>query len=58
MLGRTRVALKFLTYGVVVGVLFAPRSGAETRAQVLDWAKSSVTGFLGELGIGGGTAGS
>ena len=37
MIGRTRVALKYLFWGLALGVLFAPRSGKETRAKV--WSK-------------------
>lgn len=37
MLGRVRTALKFFTYGLVVGALFAPRSGADTRDRVRAW---------------------
>ncbi len=38
MLGRLRTALKFFTVGLAAGVLFAPRSGAETRARIRAWA--------------------
>ena len=40
MFGHTRTAVKFLVYGLAIGLLFAPRPGAETRKQVL--------AFLGE----------
>lgn len=53
MLGRTRVALKFMTYGVLLGVLFAPRSGSQTRHDVMGWAKSNFGGVLSQFGIGG-----
>lgn len=36
MIGRTRVGFKYLFWGLVAGVLFAPRSGKETRAKVLN----------------------
>jgi hypothetical protein len=42
MLGRMRTALKFLTYGVIIGILFAPRSGADTRQRISTWVSSSV----------------
>jgi hypothetical protein len=45
-----RVALKFLTYGVLVGVLFAPRSGAETRRSVMSWVKSTAGGLTSGMG--------
>jgi gas vesicle protein len=31
---------------LIVGILFAPRSGAETRAQVIDWASEAVKNVL------------
>lgn len=37
MLGRMRTALKFFTVGLAAGVLFAPRSGEETRDRVRAW---------------------
>ena len=37
MLARTRTAMKFFTYGLLIGVLFAPRAGAETRQQIKSW---------------------
>jgi gas vesicle protein len=47
MLGRMRTALKFLTCGVIIGILFAPRSGAETRRRVSQWLSSSVRETVG-----------
>lgn len=37
MLSRARTAMKFFTYGLLIGVLFAPASGAETRERVRDF---------------------
>ena len=54
MVGRARTALKFFVYGLVVGLLFAPRSGQETRQQALDWAGQT---FKNLLGSGGGESG-
>lgn len=34
MLTRARTAMKFFTYGLVAGLLFAPNSGAETREKL------------------------
>lgn len=42
MLGRLQTALKFLTYGIVIGIFFAPESGAETRRKVKNWFSSGV----------------
>ena len=47
MLSRTRVALKFMTYGILIGVFLAPRSGAETRKQVTGWVSSMTHGMVG-----------
>ena len=42
MLGNARTAVKFLTYGLVIGLLFAPRPGKETRKEVLSWFSGSI----------------
>jgi gas vesicle protein len=42
MLGRTRTAMKFFVYGLVLGLLFAPRSGEETRKQVIEWVSGTI----------------
>lgn len=34
MLRNARTAVKFFVYGVIVGLLFAPQSGAELRKQI------------------------
>ncbi len=47
MLSRTRVALKFMTYGILVGVFFAPRNGAETRREIGSWIGSLTHGVFG-----------
>lgn len=46
MLIRMRTALKFLTWGLVLGILFAPRSGAETRKELGHWISTSARGML------------
>lgn len=47
MLGRMRVALKFVTFGMLLGVILAPRSGAETRHEITDWVSSMTHGMFG-----------
>ena len=37
MLNRARTATKFFTYGLLIGVLFAPGSGDETRQRLKSW---------------------
>ncbi|HEV2107483.1 MAG TPA: YtxH domain-containing protein [Thermomicrobiales bacterium] len=50
MLGRARTALKFFVYGILIGLFFAPRSGEETRAQVLSWVNQTVKDMTGNVG--------
>ncbi len=50
MIGRVRTALKFFVYGLVVGLLFAPRSGEETRARLFAWFNEAVKGVGGSEG--------
>ena len=47
MFGHARTAVKFFVYGLVAGLLFAPRSGAETRAKVMEWASDAIGSVLG-----------
>jgi gas vesicle protein len=47
MIGRTRVGFKYLVWGMMVGVLFAPRSGKETRAKVWNKLGSALDTVLG-----------
>jgi len=47
MIARTRTATKFLTYGLLIGILFAPRSGKETRGRLMSWAGDNLKGILG-----------
>ncbi len=37
MLSRARTATKFFTYGLLLGVLFAPASGQDTRQRLRAW---------------------
>jgi gas vesicle protein len=34
--------MKFFVYGLILGLMFAPRSGAETRKEVLGWVTETV----------------
>jgi hypothetical protein len=47
MFERARVALKFFVYGLLVGLLFAPASGAETRRRLLGWLEAQGVGLFG-----------
>ena len=47
MIGRTRVGFKYLFFGMLVGTLFAPRSGKETRAKVTEKLKGGADALLG-----------
>jgi gas vesicle protein len=41
MLRHTRTATKWLVYGLILGILFAPASGKETRKDIMGWASES-----------------
>ena len=56
MIARARTALKFFVYGLLVGLLFAPRSGEETRARVMAWANQAIKDTVGGAMGGGGNA--
>ena len=47
MVGRARTGMKFFVYGLLVGLLFAPSSGEETRGRIISWAGRSVKELLG-----------
>ena len=49
MIGKMRVGLKYLFWGMVVGVLFAPSSGKETRAKLLTPLKDAVFAVVGGI---------
>lgn len=46
-MARARTAMKFFFYGLAIGVLFAPRSGAETRSSAVDWVSRTVRETIG-----------
>lgn len=56
MIGHARTAVKFFVYGLVLGLLFAPRSGAETRKEVLGWVTGTIQETVGNVTGGGGTS--
>jgi hypothetical protein len=41
--------MKFFVYGLLVGLLFAPSSGEETRGRVISWVGRSVKEVLGAV---------
>lgn len=47
MLRNAKTAVKFFVYGLVIGLLFAPRSGAETRTELMGWITGSVKDAVG-----------
>jgi hypothetical protein len=47
MIRNMRTAVKFFVYGLLVGLLFAPRSGAETRKELMGWVNDSIKGVTG-----------
>ncbi len=49
MFGHARTAVKFFVYGLLIGLFFAPKSGAETRAEAIDWAMSSIKKVMGSV---------
>jgi hypothetical protein len=49
MLSRLRTALKFLTYGVLIGIFFAPDRGEETRKKVMNRVSGGVRDMIGNV---------
>ena len=47
MIGRTRVGIKYLFWGMIVGILFAPMSGKETRSKLTNKLSSALSSLLG-----------
>lgn len=54
MIGHARTAVKFFVYGLVLGLMFAPRSGAETRKEVLGWVSGTIQETVGNVTGGSG----
>lgn len=42
MIKNVQTAVKFFVYGLVAGLLFAPRSGEQTRKELFSWINSTV----------------
>jgi gas vesicle protein len=42
MFGRARVATKCFTFGLIIGLLFAPGSGSENRDHLKSWIMEQV----------------
>ena len=47
MIKTARTAVKFFIYGLIAGLMFAPRSGEETRKELMNWFSSSLKGMTG-----------
>ena len=47
MIRNARTAVKFFIYGLIAGLMFAPRSGDETRKELMNWISGSVKGVTG-----------
>lgn len=58
MIGRARTGIKFFVYGLVGGLLFAPKSGAETRKQVMTWVSGTVQETMKSISGGSGASSS
>lgn len=54
MLRNARTAVKFFTYGIVVGLLFAPQSGEQTRKQLFGMLGSTFEETMSNLTGGSG----
>jgi gas vesicle protein len=54
MLRNARTAVKFFTYGIVVGLLFAPQSGEQTRKQLFGMLGSTLEETMSNLTGGSG----
>ncbi len=54
MLRNARTAVKFFVYGVIVGLLFAPNSGAETRKQLFGMLGDTINETIETITSGGG----
>ncbi|MCS7255862.1 MAG: YtxH domain-containing protein [Thermomicrobium sp.] len=46
MLARLRTAAKFFTWGLLLGLLFAPASGQELRRRLVRWCTGRLQASL------------
>jgi gas vesicle protein len=53
MIKNAKTAIKFLVYGLVIGLLFAPRSGEETRRELVAWLTGTMKEAVGGTGSSG-----
>jgi len=42
MISHMRTAMKYFAYGLAIGVLFAPRSGKDSRSALFDWVNRTA----------------
>lgn len=49
MIRNARTAVKFFVYGIIIGLMFAPQSGAETRKQLLGWIGDTMQETVGTI---------
>ncbi len=60
MIKNVQTAVKFFVYGLLAGLIFAPRSGEQTRKELLTWVTSTVketaSTVTGQTGGSGGNA--
>lgn len=49
MIRNARTAVKFFVYGVIIGLMFAPQSGAETRKLLLGWIGETMQDTIGTV---------
>ena len=54
MLRNARTAVKFFTYGIIIGLLFAPQSGEETRKQLFGMLGGTIEEAIGNITGGNG----
>ena len=47
MIRHFKTAFKFFVYGLAVGLLFAPRSGAESRRELVNWLTGTAKEAMG-----------